>query len=108
MTTSMKRAARMLLAALAIAVPCASAAAGSNLPGEGYPAPACGEKPQIPERPETFDTEAAVAGYNAKVEIYNATMERFVTCMRQYVANAAEDVRRIRALADKAVERANQ
>ena len=108
MTTSMKRAARMLLAVLAIAAPCAGASAGSNLPGEGYPAPACGEKPQVPERPETFDTEAAVADYNAKVEIYNTTMERFVTCMKQYVANAAEDLRRIRALAREAVEQANQ
>ena len=104
MTTSMRRAARMLLAALAIAVPCASAAAGSNFRGEGYPAPVCGKKPRIPERPEKFDIEAAIADHNAKVEIYNTTMERFVTCMNEYVTNAAEDIQRIRKLVREAIE----
>ena len=108
MTAGMGRAARALLAVLAFAVPGASASAGSNLPGDGYPAPACGERPEVPDRPETFETEQAIAEYNAKVEIYNATMEHFVTCMEQYITNADADLRRIRKMAREAVERVNR
>ena len=108
MTAGMGRAARALLAVLAFAVPGASASAGSNLPGDGYPAPACGERPEVPDRPETFETEQAIAEYNAKVEIYNATMEHFVTCMGQYITNADADLRRIRKMAREAAERVNR
>ena len=106
--TSMGRIARALLAVLAFVGPGAGASAGSNLPGDGYPAPACGEKPEIPERPETFETEQAIAGYNVKVETYNAAMERFVACMELYIANADADLRRIRKMARDAVERVNR
>ena len=108
MTSWTRRTARALLAALAFAVPGASAAAGSNLPGGGYPAPACGERPQIPERPEKFETERAIVEYNVQVETYNASMERFVACVREYVTNADADVRRIRKLVREAIDRANR
>ena len=108
MTASMVRTARVLLAVLAFAVPGASASAGSNLPGDGYPAPACGERPEVPDRPETFETEQAIAEYNVKVEIYNASMERFVACVREYITNAEADVRRIRELTREAIDRVNR
>ena len=128
MTSWTRRTARALLAVLAFAVPGASAATGSNLPGggypapacgevtprarsemrTGYPAPACGERPQIPERPEKFETEQAIVEYNVQVETYNASMERFVACVQEYVTNADADVRRIRKLMREAIDRVNR
>ena len=108
MTESMVRTARAMLAVLAFAVPGASASAGSNLPGDGYPAPACGERPEVPDRPEAFETEQAIAEYNVKVETYNASMERFAACVQEYVTNADADVRRIRKLAREAIDRVNR
>ena len=108
MTESMVRTARAMLAVLAFAVPGASASAGSNLPGDGYPAPACGERPEVPDRPETFETEQAIAEYNVKVETYNTSMERFAACVQEYVTNADADVRRIRKLAREAIDRVNR
>ena len=83
------------------------AAAGSNLP-EGYPDPACGERPEVPERPEKFETEEAIAEYNAKVEAYNASMERLVACVREYVTNATADIEQIRRRSREAIDRLNQ
>ena len=108
MTASMVRTARALLAVLAFAVPGASTSAGSNFPGDGYPAPACGERPEIPDRPEKFETERAIAEYNVKVDIYNASMERFAACVQEYITNADADLRRIRELVREASDRVNR
>ena len=83
------------------------AAAGSNL-AEGYPEPACGERPQVPERPGKFDTEEAIVEYNAKVDAYNASMERLVECVREYVANANDDMKQIRKRAEEAIRSLSQ
>ena len=103
------------------------ASAGSNLP-DGYPAPACGERPQAPERPqpperpEQLETDEARAEYNARVTeynekaqaynaevgAYNASMGRFAACLNEYVANAAADIRLIRKLSREAVDRAGR
>ena len=84
-----------------------NSAAGSNLTG-GYPDPACGERPEVPARPERFETEEAIAEYNAKVEAYNASMEGLVTCVREYVANAAADIEQIRKRSREAIDRLDQ
>ena len=96
-----------VLAVVALVAFGTGAVAGSNLPG-GYPVPMCGEPPQAPERPEKFETEEAIAEYNAKVDAFNASMERIVECIREYVANAAEDIKLIRRMASELVERMNQ
>ena len=80
-----------------------AAAADSNL-ADGYPEPACGERPEVPERPEKFETEEAIVVYNAKVDAYNASMERLVECVNAYVTNAAADIERIRKHARDAIE----
>ena len=82
-------------------------AADSNIPG-GYPDPACGERPEVPERPETFETEEAIVEYNAKVGAYNASMEQLVECVREYVTNAAADIEQIRKQSREAIDRLNQ
>ena len=106
----MSRHARRLprtLAVITLATLATGAAAGTNLP-EGYPDPACGEPPEIPERPEKFETEEAIAEYNEKVDAYNASMERLVECVREYVTNATADIEQIRMRSRKAVDRLNQ
>ena len=117
-------------AALAVssALPATDASAGSNLPEAGYPAPSCGERPQVPdrlrppERPEQVENDEARAEYNAKVtaynakagaynvevDAYNASMKRFVECLSEYVTNAAADVRLIRRLSREAADRASR
>ena len=55
MTMRVKPAARMLaINALA------AFGADSSLPGPGYRAPACAERPEPPKRPETFETGKAI------------------------------------------------
>lgn len=106
MNTRTRRMARTL-AFIALGTLGPGAAAGSNL-AEGYPEPACGERPQVPERPEKFDTEEAIVEYNAKVDAYNASMERLVECVREYVANANDDMKQIRKRAEEAIRSLSQ
>ena len=87
-----------LLAAISLAALCTGVAAG-------YPEPACGERPEVPERPEKFETEEAIAEYNAKVEAYNASMERLFACVREYVANAKADIEQVRKRSRDAIDR---
>ena len=82
------------------------AAAGTNL-SEDYPDPACGERPEVPERPEKFETEEAIEEYNAKVDAYNASMERLIECVRTYVVNANADIEQIRKRSREAIDRLN-
>ena len=58
--------------------------------------------------PEKFETEEAIAEYNAKVDAYNAGMERLVECVHEYVRNAAEDIEQIRRRSQEAIDRLNQ
>ena len=102
MNTCTRRLARTLVF-IALGTLGTGAAAGSNL-AEGYPGPACGERPEVPERPEMFETEEAIVEYNAKVDAYNASMERLVECVNAYVANAAADIDRIRERAREAID----
>ena len=95
-----------ILAIAALVALGAGAAAGSNLP-DGYPAPACAERPEVPERAEKFETEEAIAQYNAKVDAYNASMERLVECVREYVTNANADIEQIRKGSRDAIDRLN-
>ena len=114
--------------AAASALAATGASAGSNLP-DGYPASACGERPRIPdqphppERPERIETDdearaeynakaraynEKARAYNAEVGAYNASMERFTACLKEYVVNAAADIRVIRKLSREAADRANR
>ena len=96
-----------LLAVIVSAALSMGATAGTNLP-EGYPDPACGDRPVVPERPEKFETEEAIAEYNAKVDAYHTSMERLVECVREYVTNATADIERIRMRSREAIDRVNR
>ena len=96
-----------MLAAITLVTLGMGATAGTNLP-EGYPDPACGERPEIPERPKEFETGEAIQEYNVKVDAYNASMERLIECVRAYVANANDDMKQIRKRAEDAIDSLNQ
>ena len=106
MNTRTRRMARTL-AFIALGALGTGAAAGSNL-ADGYPEPACGERPEVPERPEKFETEEAIVEYNAKVDAYNVAMERLVECVHAYVANAKEDMEQVRKRAEEAIRSLNR
>ena len=106
MNTRTRRMARTL-AFIALGTLGTGAAAGSNL-AEGYPEPACGERPEVPERPEKFETEEAIVEFNARVDAYNASMERLVECVREYVANANDDMMQVRKRAEEAIRSLSQ
>jgi hypothetical protein len=96
-----------MLAVITLVALGTGAAASSNLP-DGYPDPACGDRPEVPERPEKFETEEAIAQYNAKVDAYNASMERLIECVREYVTNANTDIERIQRRSREAIDRLSQ
>ena len=96
-----------IVALVALATLGAGAAAGSNLP-EGYPGPECGAVPEVPERPEKFETEEAIADYNEKVDAYNASVERLLECVREYVTNAASDIEEIQRRSRQAIDELNR
>ena len=86
-----------------------SAAANDGLLGPGgYPRMDCGARPAPPERPAEFRTEAALAAYNAAVQRYNDSMERWIGCVQDYVDGAAADIERIKARMREAVAEANR
>jgi len=96
-----------LVAVVALSALGAEATAGSNLP-EGYPGLECGQVPEIPERPEKFETEEAIAEYNAKADAYNASIDRLFECVREYVSNAASDIEEIKRRSREAIEELNR
>ena len=96
-----------LVAIATLAALGAGATAGSNLP-EGYPGAECGAGPEVPERPEKFKTEEAIAEYNMKVDSYNTSIERLFQCVREYVTNAASDIEEIQRRSREAIDELNR
>jgi hypothetical protein len=79
---------------------------GTNLGTKGYPSVDC-RKPKPPTR--TYGaTREEIERYNIAVDSYNTDLQRFIACTREYIQNAQNDVKRIRALMDEAVERAKR
>jgi len=87
---------------------CVGAVAVESNLATGYPPLDCGGKPMQPERPEVFESEAALAAFNRDVEKYNAAVDGYFACVQRYVNNAAADIKRIRRSMKTAVEIANQ
>lgn len=81
--------------------------AQSNLDTTGYPSHQCGEKPSEPIRPANFKSEAELAHYNHTVETFNATSDRYFTCVQRYVDNAINDIELIKQSLSATIEAAN-
>jgi hypothetical protein len=92
-----------LLLGVVLAAPPAHAQ-GSNLGPGGYPLPDCGQRPAVPERPESFTDNTQIEAYNQRVEAYNAAMEGFVACLQGYLDDASGDIELIKERMRQAVE----
>jgi hypothetical protein len=103
----------MLLIAISLSVPAVTDArvpGGSNLAG-GYSSHRC-HKPTEPSKPDSFDNHWRVPqwelnAYNSSIRDYNAKLEIYNNCITRYVENANNDIERIRKKAEEAVSEAN-
>jgi hypothetical protein len=86
----------------------AAPATQSNLGPDGYPRPACAQRPVPPQRPEQFRTEEALGRYNEAVAAYNGAMEPWIDCIQAYVDRAAADIERIKLRMREAIREANE
>lgn len=68
---------------------------GSNLGFSGYPEPSC----RKPIKPYQFVDDYEVSSYNMEVD-------RYISCVREYVDNANNDIDRIREAAQLAISEA--
>ena len=93
--------------AVALMLAASGAPAGGALGPNGYPEPDCGPRPVAPERPEKFQTEAALNGFNDSVERYNSAMEAWIGCLQGYVDGAATDIKTIQARIRQALDLAD-
>jgi hypothetical protein len=76
---------------------------GSNLGPFGYPSHQCNPPYSKPIEPYQFESQWEVDSYNLEVERYNQELEGFIECVREYIENADNDVRRIQEKTDEAI-----
>jgi|TARA_B110000503_G_C6954606_1_gene332446 hypothetical protein len=80
---------------------------GSNLGFLGYDEHSC-TKPYRPTEPYSFDSQWAIDNYNNEVDQYNYEQELYVSCIKKYVENAQNDIKRIGEAIDDAIDEANE
>ncbi|HEV2563395.1 MAG TPA: hypothetical protein VGT78_14760 [Rhizomicrobium sp.] len=80
---------------------------GSNLPLFGYPDHQCTKPYDKPVKPYEFHDQDEINLYNSEVDEYNSQLERFTACIREYLENANNDIKRIQEKAQDAVDEAN-
>jgi hypothetical protein len=96
----------LLLASLAGSV-FAYVIGGTNLSFLGYPDHSC-RKPNKPIKPYSFDNRSEVDTYNGQVDSYNFELQRYITCVKEYLENAGNDIKRIEEKMDGAVAEAKR
>lgn len=67
---------------------------GSNLGISGYPEHTC-RKPTKPYKPYKFSSQWEVDSYNSEVDSYNINHRRYIGCVKEYLENAENDLKRI-------------
>ena len=80
---------------------------GSNLPILGYPSHDCSAPYSKPHEPYSFNSQWQVDQYNSEVRAYNDELEEYFSCIREYVENAENDLKRVRDAAQEAIHEAN-
>ena len=80
---------------------------GSNLPIGIYADHAC-RKPDKPTQPYDLSNSFAIDSYNLQVQTYNDELDRYYRCMKEYLENASNDIRRIREKMKEAVDEAKR
>lgn len=80
---------------------------GTNLEFSGYPDHSC-RKPNKPIKPYSLDRQWEVDSYNRQVDLYNFERQRYITCMKEYLENAGNDIKRIEEKMEAAVAEAKR
>jgi len=75
---------------------------GTNLGAFGYPDHSC-RKPNKPIKPYSFNSRWEVDSYNRQVDSYNFELQRYIACMKEYLENASNDMKRIEEKMEEAV-----
>jgi hypothetical protein len=89
--------------ALGISVASAIVIGGTNLGLFGYPSHECYRPFNKPIKPYEFTSQWEIDLYNSEVDRYNFEVETFVRCVEKYIANAENDVERIKEKVDEAI-----
>ena len=80
---------------------------GSNLGVFGYPSHECSAPYSKPTKPYSFSSQWEVDQYNSEVENYNYELGESMSCIREYVDNAKNDIERVKEKANEAINEAN-
>jgi len=100
----------MVAAVMALAVPAGAqmpvAAAGSNMPPDFYPHPAC-VKPDKSRLVSPGNDADAMRIYNMRVKAFNDKAVAYNACLKTYIDNAQNDINAIQAIVHAAVADAN-
>jgi hypothetical protein len=81
-------------------------AAGSNMPPDFYPHPAC-VKPDKGHLVQPGNDVDAMRVYNFRVKAFNDKAALFNACLKTYIDNAQNDISAIQAIVHAAVADAN-
>jgi hypothetical protein len=100
----------IVAALMALAAPAGAqmpvAAAGSNMPPDFYPHPAC-VKPDKGHLVQPGNDVDAMRVYNFRVKAFNDKAALFNACLKTYTDNAQNDINAIQAIVHAAVADAN-
>lgn len=80
---------------------------GSNLVISTYPDHSC-MKPSKPIKPYSFNSRWEIDSYNSQVDSYNMEHQLYVGCVKDYLENASNDIKRIEEKMDEAIEEAKR
>ncbi len=80
---------------------------GSNLGFRGYEDHTCSKPYVAPIKPYSFDSQWEIDSYNRQVTQYNYELEAFIGCIKEYVENANNDIKRISEAINEAIDEAN-
>ncbi len=80
---------------------------GSNLAIFGYADHSC-NKPSKPYKPYQFYSEFEIDNYNLSVRRYNSELDSYIDCIKEYIENSENDMRRIREKIQEAINEAQR
>jgi hypothetical protein len=80
---------------------------GTNLGFIGYPNQSC-TKPLKPLNPYSFNNRGEIDLYNRQVDFYNIQRQSYIGCVKEYLENAGNDIKRIQEKMDEAIAEAKR
>ena len=80
---------------------------GTNLGVFGYPDHTC-RKPNKPLKPYSFNSRWEIDSYNSQVDSYNLERQRYIDCVKEYLENASNDIKRIEEKIEETIAEAKR